>query len=189
MMQLAGPNILVILTIFIGIVNLITPFISKEDSSTDGDKKRSAKIDNIDITLYSYHSSLYEMKIHIDKLTQKYIDDITLSRNGKRFIYTLIKTKYEDSKFDCWKETVFDTTRSFNNMFFEGKTDVIKKIDFFLNNKDWYYKKGIPYTLGVGLHGPPGTGKTSFIKSLAIKTNRHLFQITENPQTFARFLF
>ncbi len=32
MMQLAGPNILVILTIFIGIVNLITPFISKEDS-------------------------------------------------------------------------------------------------------------------------------------------------------------
>jgi multicomponent Na+:H+ antiporter subunit D len=34
MTQLAGSNILVILTMFVGATNLITPFISKEDSST-----------------------------------------------------------------------------------------------------------------------------------------------------------
>ena len=167
--------------------------ISKEESSSDSDKKQGSKIDNITITLYSYHTPLSEMKIYIDKLTKKYIEDIELGRNGKRFIYTLIKTKYEDSKFDCWKETIFDTTRSFENMFFEGKTDIIKKIDFFINNKEWYYKKGIPYTLGIGLHGPPGTGKTSFIKSLAIKTNRHIkaisFKLLKTRRQLIEFFF
>lgn len=167
--------------------------ISKEESSSDNDKKQGSKIDNITITLYSYHTPLAEMKTYIDKLTQKYIEDIELGRNGKRFIYTLIKTKYEDSKFDCWRETIFDTTRSFENMFFEGKTDIIKKIDFFINNKEWYYKKGIPYTLGIGLHGPPGTGKTSFIKSLAIKTDRHIkaisFKLLKTRRQLIEFFF
>jgi len=33
---------------------------------------------------------------------------------------------------------------------------------------------GIPYSLGIGLHGPPGTGKTSFFKCLANMTGRHI---------------
>jgi chaperone BCS1 len=37
----------------------------------------------------------------------------------------------------------------------------------FLSNSDWYHERGIPYRRGYLLHGPPGTGKTSFIQSLA----------------------
>jgi chaperone BCS1 len=59
-------------------------------------------------------------------------------------------------------------------MIFEKKEEILEKIHFFLNNKQWYYDNGIPYTLGIGLHGPPGTGKTSFFKSLANLTGRHL---------------
>jgi chaperone BCS1 len=37
---------------------------------------------------------------------------------------------------------------------------------------------GIPYTLGVGIHGPPGTGKTSFFKALANYTGRHIVNLS-----------
>jgi len=128
--------------------------------------------------LYSYESSIFQIKNVIDELTDNYIKNIEKQRNSKRFIYTLIKTNYSEDRFECWKESRFETTRTFDNMFFENKSNIINKIDFFINNKEWYYKKGIPYTIGFGLHGPPGTGKTSFIKSLASYTKRHVIVLS-----------
>ncbi|TFK76326.1 hypothetical protein BDN72DRAFT_229648 [Pluteus cervinus] len=37
----------------------------------------------------------------------------------------------------------------------------------FLNRRQWYADRGIPYRRGYLLHGPPGSGKTSFIQALA----------------------
>lgn len=136
--------------------------------------KSSTMVDIITIQLYSYVTPLSIMQEHIQKITDEYLDTVENSRANKQFIYTLGKTKYEDSRFECWKEYVFESTRSFDNIFFEGKHDVLKKINFFLKNPKWYYDMGIPYTLGFGLHGPPGTGKTSFFKCLANLTGRHL---------------
>jgi SpoVK/Ycf46/Vps4 family AAA+-type ATPase len=152
--------------------------IFSEEASNDKEKSTTSKIDNIEIILYSYESSLTKMKNYIDELTKKYLENIERTRNNKQFIYTLIKTKFEETRFECWKESCFDTTRSFRNMFFERKKEVLEKLDFFLQNRDWYYSKGIPYTIGFGLHGPPGTGKTSFIKSLAKYTNRHIIVLS-----------
>lgn len=44
----------------------------------------------------------------------------------------------------------------------------------FKESKDWYSDRGIPYRRGYLLHGPPGTGKTSFIQSLASKVNMNV---------------
>ncbi|KAL1413681.1 Complex III assembly protein translocase and chaperone [Vanrija albida] len=37
----------------------------------------------------------------------------------------------------------------------------------FLGRNKWYAERGIPYRRGYLLHGPPGSGKTSFIQALA----------------------
>ena len=57
------------------------------------------------------------------------------------------------------------------------KKKLISKLNFFINNKAWYDYEGHPHTFGLGLHGPPGTGKTSIIKCIANKLNRHIIVI------------
>jgi chaperone BCS1 len=48
------------------------------------------------------------------------------------------------------------------------------KLDYFLNNKEWYIEKGIPYKFNILLHGSPGVGKTSIIHFLASYIGRPL---------------
>lgn len=65
----------------------------------------------------------------------------------------------------------------FENKFFTNKELVLKKLNFFLENKKIYEKRGIPHTLGFLLYGEPGTGKSSFIKAVANKTKFHIINI------------
>ncbi|KAJ3215139.1 hypothetical protein HDU67_000767 [Dinochytrium kinnereticum] len=44
---------------------------------------------------------------------------------------------------------------------------IIADVRGFLTNGKWYYDRGIPYRRGYLFHGPPGTGKTSFIQAIA----------------------
>ncbi|KAJ3072757.1 hypothetical protein HDU98_002972 [Podochytrium sp. JEL0797] len=44
---------------------------------------------------------------------------------------------------------------------------IVKDVESFLGNGSWYHERGIPYRRGYLLHGPPGSGKTSFIQALA----------------------
>jgi ATP-dependent 26S proteasome regulatory subunit len=151
-----------------------------ENDNNEKDKM-NIKTDKITITIYSYKYSVAYLKKYIDNITEKYLLSIKETRQNKRFIYFLDKTEIntdEESKLDCWREDLFESARTFSNIFFDGKKQLIEKIDFFLQNKSWYYEKGIPYSLGIGLHGPPGTGKTSFIKALANYTNRHIIVIS-----------
>lgn len=71
----------------------------------------------------------------------------------------------------------FHTTRTLDNVFFEEREKVRKHVDFFLTQKDWYVKKGIPYSLGMLFHGEPGCGKSSFIKAIANQAKRHVINI------------
>jgi len=71
----------------------------------------------------------------------------------------------------------FYTTRTFDNVFFEQRRHVKNHVEFFLNRRDWYEKKGIPYTLGFLFHGGPGTGKTSSVKAIANTARRHIINV------------
>lgn len=87
------------------------------------------------------------------------------------------KTKlYKQSK-DGWRFVGSQPKRTFDSIIMNSKNyeNLIKTVDDFLNNEDWYIKNGIPYSLGIMLYGPPGTGKTSIIKALAAYTDRNIY--------------
>ena len=152
----------------------------EHESDKDDKEKMSVRTDKIIIYIYSYKLSLNELKNYVDDITEKYLMSIRHNRLNKRFIYSLdkVEIKEDENQYNYWSEHLFESSRTFNNIFFDGKIQIINKIDFFLNNKQWYNEKGIPYSLGIGLHGPPGTGKTSFIKALANYTNRHIVMLS-----------
>jgi len=59
--------------------------------------------------------------------------------------------------------------RSLDSVFIEGgvKEETVAAIDLFFNSKERYKACGAPWTFGLLLAGPPGTGKTSFLFALA----------------------
>lgn len=167
---------------------------SKEDERTSNEKAVSTQIEKITIQIYSYKLSISELQKFIDKLTVNYLSKIQNTRTFKKFIYILEKIKTDEEDIhSCWSETEFITCRRFDNLFFDGKQKLLDKINFFINNREWYETKGIPWTCGIGLSGPPGTGKTSFIKALAKYTGYHIvfisLKIIKTKQQLQKFFF
>jgi len=80
----------------------------------------------------------------------------------------------ETMNFDFYN---FKSNKKFDNIFFEGKEDLITRINFFLESEDKYKELGIPYMLGLLFYGEPGCGKTSTIKAICNMTKRHLVEI------------
>lgn len=149
---------------------------SNEGSGKEG--KTVTKVDRYELTIYSYSRSMSEIINFIDQITDTYLKDIENGRQFKKFCYTIQHLKPDHTYDECWSEEEFISSRTFDNMFFEQRDEILEHIDFFLDNKEWYDDKGIHHTIGFGLHGKPGTGKTSFIKCLANKTQRHIVNIS-----------
>jgi chaperone BCS1 len=52
--------------------------------------------------------------------------------------------------------------------------NLMKDVNEWISSSKWYIDRGIPYRRGYLLHGPPGSGKSSFIFSLAGKLNYNI---------------
>ena len=87
--------------------------------------------------------------------------------------------KFHESKYaePTYNEYPLETFKTFDNLFFDEKRDLLKRIDNFENNKQLYEKTGMPYAFGLMFCGEPGTGKTSCVKAVAKYTGRHIVQI------------
>lgn len=163
------------------------------------DEKKQYEMENITIEIYSYSLSLNYLVDYIDKLDNEYRQLVEKKRKNKKYIYTLVGNRdneikhYDNCSKNNWEECEFISTRKFENLFFDNKKILINKLNFFIENKDFYEYEGHPYTFGIGLHGPPGTGKTSIIKCIANKLNRHIIIIPlskiKTQREFSEYFF
>ncbi|AYV81698.1 MAG: putative AAA+ family ATPase [Harvfovirus sp.] len=141
------------------------------------------------LELYSYSCAFRDLKNMIDLMLRNYNKYLETISNVDRYHFTFIKTdlnkvaapgvslgKTETDKL-VFQQHVFKTNKTFENVLFEEKEKLRKKLDFFLENKGYYDKYGIQYSLGFMFFGPPGCGKTSSIKAIANYTNRHILEI------------
>jgi hypothetical protein len=143
------------------------------------EKKRSLDI------LYKFINkceTVYNKKIE-DRMTDKiFIYEFLQSENSNNQKYNddNDSPKAQKSTNIVCSEYLLNTTKDLrNNCFFTDVDKIIKRIDFFINNKEWYKSRGIPYQLGFLFYGPPGCGKTSTIKAIARMLDRHIVNVNE----------
>jgi len=159
-------------------------------------------IKNIKFQLFCKQSNIRTLQTFVDTCNQDY-ERKMLNKLGNDLYYfdQVVEGKKKQQRanqnplptgFLVYTKHKFSTTRTFENVYFEEQPVVKKRVEFFLGNRSWYERKGIPYTLGFLFHGSPGTGKTSEIKAIANVARRHPvnIQLSEiKTKTQLRHLF
>jgi hypothetical protein len=163
------------------------------------DKKNSDASDfkKINFTIMmSRDKCVDELYKFIEKCEKTYNKKIEDRMTDKIFIYEFLQSENARSSGsdDDWNdgrrdqklsnilcsEYQLNTTKDLNkNCFFTDVDKIIKRINFFINNKPWYESRGIPYQLGFLFYGPPGCGKTSTIKAIARLLDRHIVNVND----------
>lgn len=137
----------------------------------------------IKFELYTYDKDNKYILRFIDKCHDRYKQNMEDQLGEKLYFFdqlllshkTLHSVQYPP--YLVYTKNLFYTTRTFDNIYFEQKYDLERRVRFFMDNRNWYEKHGIPYTLGLLFYGEPGTGKTSTIKAIANITQRHIINI------------
>lgn len=154
----------------------------KEDS-----KERCINKISTLVILRSYHANGSELinkfvndsyNFYVEKINKQYNDD-------KTYMYC-IQNYYEDDTKDNnklknkkkYKRYLLSNEKTFETLFIKNKESILHILEHFVNKTGKYKIKGFPHKLGILLHGPPGTGKTSLIKAIASYTKRNIINLS-----------
>jgi hypothetical protein len=142
-------------------------------------------IKNIKFRIFSYEHDVRHLQTFVESCNQDYDRRMQNKLGTHLFFFDQVVQKGKGrsnqnplpTQFLVYSKHKFVTTRTFDNVYFDQQDKVRKHTQFFLTNRRWYEKKGIPYTLGFLFHGDPGCGKTSETKAIANVARRHIINV------------
>lgn len=141
-------------------------------------------LDSIKFMLTCYEHDVQHLQEFVDNCNAAYERRMANKLGTHRYYFDqMVNSKAKSTQNPLpathlvYTKSKFVTSRTFDNVFFQQKKQVRHRTKFFLEHREWYDRKGIPYTLGFLYHGPPGTGKTSTIKAIANEGRRHIINI------------
>ncbi|CAE8612404.1 unnamed protein product [Polarella glacialis] len=101
------------------------------------------------------------------------------AKSRSRYMYEMVQSKGDSdgSSPHNYRRYKLADEKTFRSLFFPEKEVLVQLLDHFKNRSGKYAIPGYPHKLGLLLHGPPGTGKTSLIKVLAHHTGRSIVNV------------
>ena len=134
---------------------------SFQTSSSDTDNEEKDKYYYIKLRSKNKNALV---ELH-DRVVKAYLEKKASSLITQSYIYKL--TPDPRTNKVQWSKEAYSSTRKIHNLWFHEKPEFMRSYNRFLTQKkDYYDKRGEPYTFSAMLYGEPGCGKTSLIKSL-----------------------
>lgn len=150
---------------------------TREHSSTDFTSGKPWE--RVTLTMLGRQTSLFA------SLLKDSFDAATLAAEGKTIIYTNWGAEWRPFGQPRVPRPLHSVVLD------EGiSSSLLEDIQEWRNSSNWYITRGIPYRRGYLLHGPPGSGKSSFITAIAghLRYNICVLNLAESGLTDDRLI-